>query len=210
MEKSGLAYSILSFFAGLSGPVAYSAIFFVLIICGFGVPIPEDVTIISAGILVSTGSISLIGAYIVCFVGILGGDFTLFYIGRRYGKKAFTWPIFRRILTPKRIALAEEKVQSNAKFICFIARFLPGIRSVVFLTSGAMKVPIRTFFIQDGFAALISVPVWIELGRFAGNNLDKALQIAKEFHIYIFIGIAVAILFYYLWKKYFKRKFFAN
>lgn len=201
MEKSGLAYSILSFFAGLSGPVAYSAIFGVLIICGFGVPIPEDITIISAGILVSTGSISLAGAYFVCFLGILGGDFCLFYIGHRYGKKAFKWKIFRRIFTPDRIQLAEDKVQSNAKFICFIARFLPGIRSIVFLTAGAMKVPFRTFILQDGFAALISVPVWIELGRFAGNNLEKAIQIAKEFHIYIFIFIAIAFIIYFLYKR---------
>ena len=33
----------------------YAAVFFVLLICGFGVPIPEDVTLVAGGIISGLG-----------------------------------------------------------------------------------------------------------------------------------------------------------
>lgn len=204
MEKTGLAYKLLAFFTGLSGAPAYALIFGVLLACGFGLPIPEDITLIAAGILAGTGKISVFGAYIVGFGGVLIGDSILFGIGRKYGRKAFTWPVFRKIFTPKVIAKAEEKIQANAKKICFIARFLPGLRAPIYLTAGVMRVPPTTFIIQDGFAALISVPVWIYLGQWAGSNMELAIQKAKEFHIYLFIGIGLLLAFWigkYYWNK---------
>ncbi len=204
MENSGLSYTILSFFSGLSGVSAYFTIFGILIACGFGLPIPEDITLIAAGILVSLGKIDYIGAYIICFAGILIGDGTLFMLGRKYGRRCFTWPVFRKLFTPERIKQSEETIQKNAKWICFIARFLPGLRAPIYLTSGIMQVKPSTFIIQDGLAALISVPIWIELGKFAGKNLDKALEIATDFKIVIFALVALFIV-YILIKKFWKK-----
>lgn len=205
MEKTGLAYKLLAFFTGLSGWTAYGLIFGVLLACGFGLPIPEDITLIAAGILAGTGKISVAGAYIAGFVGVLAGDSILFMIGRKYGRKAFEWRIFKKIFTPKVIAKAEEKIQENAKMVCFIARFLPGLRAPVYLTAGVLGVKPTTFLIQDGFAALISVPVWIYLGQWAGSNMDKAIEKAQEFHIYLFIGLGIFFVFWF-GKMYLKKK----
>lgn len=205
MEKTGLAYSILAFFTGLSGWTAYAMILGVLLACGFGLPIPEDITLIAAGILAGTGKISVEGAYIAGFVGVMAGDTMLFMIGRKYGRRAFEWKIFRKIFTPKVIAKAEEKIQENARMVCFIARFLPGLRAPVFLTAGVLQVRPIVFFVQDGFAALISVPVWVYLGQWAGNNMDKAIDKAKEFHVYLLIGVGALILFW-IAKMYFKKR----
>lgn len=205
MEKTGLAYSILAFFTGLSGWTAYALIFGVLLACGFGLPIPEDITLIAAGILAGTGKISVVGAYIAGFVGVLLGDSILFMIGRKYGRKAFEWRIFRKIFTPKVIAKAEERIQENARMVCFIARFLPGLRAPIYLTAGVLQVRPIVFIVQDGFAALISVPVWIYLGQWAGSNMDKAIEKAQEFHVYLFIAVGLLILFW-IGKMYWKKK----
>lgn len=204
MENSGLTYTILSFFSGLSGPVAYVTILGILIACGFGLPIPEDITLIAAGILVSLGKISYLGAYVICFAGILIGDGTLFFLGRKYGRRCFTWPVFRKIFTPEVIKKSEDNIQKNARWICFVARFLPGLRAPIYLSAGILQVRPATFLIQDGLAALISVPVWIELGRFAGENLDQALAYATDFKIIIFAAVA-AFIIYILVKKFLNR-----
>jgi membrane protein DedA with SNARE-associated domain len=185
---------LFDFLSQLEGFKAYSAIVGLLLICGLGVPIPEDITLIGAGILASpaVGSISVYGGVCAGLLGVLLGDAFLYNLGRTYGRKAFSLPLIRTIMTPRRIALAERKVLRNSHFICFTARFLPGLRSPVFLTAGIMGVRPAVFYGLDGFAAMISVPIWVGVGYWVGENLDVAMRIAKE--IQLTLGLFVLIL----------------
>lgn len=192
---------LLSFLSGFSGPMAYTVILGVLLACGLGVPIPEDITLIGAGLLAGLGKISLAGALIAGFIGVLIGDAFLFFLGRRLGTRVFSLPIFRKIFTPDRVRLATEKVQANSKFICFTARFLPGLRSPIFLTSGVLGVSPWVFLGLDGFAALISVPVWVVGAYWFGQNLDQALEFAKQMQIYLILGLVLLFFGYWLYKK---------
>lgn len=198
---SPTAQSIISFLSGLSGPTAYIAIFGLLMACGVGIPIPEDVTLIGSGILAAVGSVSLLGAMAVCFTGVMIGDAFMFNLGRVYGRRAFKLPIIRRIMTPKRIALAERKVLRNSKFICFTARFLPGLRSPIFLTSGILGVRPHIFMTLDGFAALISVPVWVFGGYIFGQNIDLAFKYAARVQVGLFLSVAGFILAYIWFRR---------
>jgi membrane protein DedA with SNARE-associated domain len=178
-----------------------------LLICGLGVPLPEDITLISAGILSALGSVSLWGAMVAGFFGVIVGDAFMFSLGRVYGRRAFQLPVIRTIMTPKRIALAERKVIRNSKFICFTARFLPGLRSPIFLTSGILGVRAVTFFLLDGFAAMISVPLWILAGRWFGENLEDALKFAEraQMTLLVFLVVMVGIYLWFRRQKKFRR-----
>ncbi len=204
MENSGLSEQLILFLASFSGFTAYMVILGVLLACGFGVPIPEDITLIAAGVLAGLGKISVTGAYLVGFFGVLAGDSILFFIGRKFGKRAFEWPLFRKFFTPDRIHRAEKHIRKRARMICFIARFLPGLRAPIYLTSGAMGVKPSIFLFQDGLAALLSVPLWIFLGQMAGENLEFALEKAKELQLFIFGGLA--LFFGFLVYKYIRKK----
>ena len=205
MESNTLGFKIFSFFAGLSGIQAYGLIFGVLFFCGMGLPVPEDITLISAGYLAGKGKISFAGAMIVGFVGVLIGDTILFTIGRKYGRRVFAWPGARRIFTPERVRKAEDKIQQNAKLICFTARFAPGLRAPVYLTAGVLKVPFRTFFFQDGLAALVSVPVWIWAGWYFHEEMEKAFDLVAESHIYL-IGLVLLVVAYLVIKSHIAKK----
>ncbi len=196
--------TIISTLSQLDGVTAYSAIVGLLLICGLGVPLPEDITLIAAGMLASVKSISLWGAMVAGFFGVMVGDAILYNIGRVYGRKAFQLPVLRTIMTPRRIAMAERKVIRNSHFICFTARFLPGLRSPIFLTAGIMGVRPIVFYGLDGFAALISVPAWVYFGFWVGENLDKALQIAQRIQLSLLVVVVIGVAFYFIlrkWKK---------
>ena len=201
MDTNSFGFKLVSFLSNLHGPVGYAAVLGMLLICGLGVPIPEDITLLAAGIMAALGSISLPGAMIVGMVGVLAGDAFMFYMGRIYGKRAFKFPVIRTILTPERIQMAEQKIRGNSKFICFTARFLPGLRSPVFLTAGAMGVSPWVFFALDGFAAIISVPAWILVGWWFGQNIDVALAVAKDIQIFILVGLVCLVAGYFIYKK---------
>ena len=195
---------LIVYLAQFDGLHAYSAIVGLLLICGLGVPLPEDITLIAAGILAALGKITLLGAMAAGFFGVMAGDAYLYTLGRTYGRRAFTLPIIRTIMTPARIEKAERKIIRNSHFICFTARFLPGLRSPVFLLSGIMGVRPIVFYALDGFAALISVPVWVYVGYWVGENLDHALQIAERVQLSIAaIGIVLVALYFGFkrWRK---------
>jgi membrane protein DedA with SNARE-associated domain len=195
---SSVAHSIIGFLSGLDGLTAYGAIIGLLLVCGLGIPLPEDITLIAAGILSALGSVTLPGAIAAGFFGVIVGDAFMFTLGRVYGRRAFKLPIIRNIMSDKLIALAERKVLRNSKFICFTARFLPGLRSPIFLTSGILGVKPVTFFALDGIAALISVPLWILGGRIFGENLDATLKYAERAQVFLLI-LVVCLIVGYTW-----------
>lgn len=206
METSKLASFLVEMVSGLSGFGAYATIVGILVICGFGVPIPEDITLLAAGLLASSSRITLFGALAAGFFGVLLGDSVLFLLGRRFGKRIFSLPGFRRIFTPSRVSAAESRIRRNGPFICFIARFLPGLRSPVFAMAGALGVRPLTFFALDGFAAAISVPVWVYLGYWFGNNLDEAFKRAEHVQMYLFGGLIVVVAGYLTYRFWHKKR----
>ena len=196
MDSNSLKFKAFAFLAGLTGLKAYSVILGVLFLCGLGLPIPEDITLIAAGFLSSNGNISFEGAMGVGFFGVLVGDTLLYCIGRNFGGRVFKWPGFRRVFTEARILKAETRIRAHGRTICFWARFLPGLRAPIYLTVGVMKVGFWSFFLLDGFAALISVPVWIYLGYLFGNNLDEAFRIASDIQMAIIVVVLVVAAYF--------------
>jgi membrane protein DedA with SNARE-associated domain len=190
----------------LEGWEAYTAIVGLLLICGLGVPLPEDITLIAAGILSALESITFWGAIAAGFFGVMAGDAFLYTVGRVYGRKAFKLPLIRSIMTPRRVALAERKIVRNSHFICFTARFLPGLRSPVFLMAGIMGVRPLVFYALDGFAALISVPLWVFVGHWVGENLDRAVKIAERVQLSLGGVVLLLIACYVTWRRWRKAK----
>lgn len=204
MHSSQLASDFIDAVSRLPSPVVYCTIVGILLACGVGLPMPEDITLLIAGLLASADRISFPGALIAGFAGVLIGDTCLFFIGRKFGQAVFRLPGFRRIFTPHRIAEAEARIRKNGPFICFIARFLPGFRSAIFATSGALGVRFTTFIALDGLAALLSVPLWVYVGYWFGNNfedaLGEALEMAGRLQTYLLSGIGALVVGYIAYK----------
>ena len=200
MQAESIASKVYLFIIGLSGFQAYTMILAILFACGLGLPVPEDITLFAAGFLAFKGRITLTGAFLVGMIGVLVGDSFMYWIGRIFGRKVFKWPVFRRMFTEARIKKAEQKIQKNARIICFTSRFAPGLRSPIYLTSGTMGVPFHVFFVMDALAALISVPVWVYLAYLLGDKIENLLEIAKTAKLGVGIVIGVLLLGFIVFK----------
>ena len=196
---------IVVLLAGLSPIAGYAVILGVLTLCGFGLPLPEDVTLLFAGLIASTNKISLPGALIAGFCGVFIGDTILFSLGRRYGKKLFLIKPFSIAFPPHRIEAAEIKIIRNQHFICFVGRFVPGLRACIFALVGSMGVKPKVFLIQDGLAALISVPVWVLVGYYTGENWDLAVKRAHEAQ-WILLGVVSSLILGYALHLFLRHK----
>ncbi|CWM12438.1 DedA-family integral membrane protein [Neisseria meningitidis] len=182
----------------------YAAVFFVLVICGFGVPIPEDLTLVTGGVISGMGYTNPHIMFAVGMLGVLVGDGIMFAAGRIWGQKILKFKPIARIMTPKRYAQVQEKFDKYGNWVLFVARFLPGLRTAVFVTAGiSRKVSYLRFLIMDGLAALISVPIWIYLGEYSAHNIDwlMAKMHSLQSGIFVILGIGATVVAWIWWKK---------
>lgn len=192
--------TLLGFANSLSGPWPYVIVFAVLLACGFGLPVPEDITLFVAGIMSYLGKSDVFMMIVVAMGGVLIGDGTIFLLGHKYGRQIAGKGIFKRILHPERFAAIQEKFHDHGNKIIFGARFMPGLRTPIFFSAGTMHIPFRVFLFYDGLAALISVPAIVYTTFYFGNQIEKVVKIVRSVENGITITvIAVAAFFAIRW-----------
>lgn len=182
----------------------YLAVFLVLLVCGFGVPIPEDITLVAGGVISGLGYSNVHVMFGVGMAGVLIGDLSMFLIGRHFGERALRWRWVALLLTPERRALVQRKFDRYGNRLLFIARFLPGLRSPIFIVAGwSRRVTWFQFLLLDGAAALISVPFWVYLGYIGADNRDWLLAWVHrgKAGLWCVIVLALLILLVWLWRQ---------
>lgn len=185
------------------GVFAYATVFLVLLACGLGVPLPEDVSLILGGFLSHKGAASLPIMMAVGFVGILAGDSLIFNFGRKLGSNVGRKQggFFARIITPEKRAKVEGLFEKHGQKIVMIARFMPGVRAVTYFTAGSVGMPYWRFIIWDGLAALASAPLFVFLGFHFGSELDYLIDQIKKSQTAVLIGVAVLAGVWFLWQR---------
>jgi membrane protein DedA with SNARE-associated domain len=185
---------LFRFLLHFHGPAAYVGVLFVLITCGLGVPLPEDVPLITGGYLASRGG-SLPAMILVGLAGILIGDSIIFRFGQTYGEKLLETRLGRHIPGEKVQRCVHLFEKHGPKFI-MVARFVPGLRAVTYFVAGTTGVPYWKFILYDGIAACVSAPVWVATGWWAGKNhmLPKAWRWASQANTWILIFIGVLVV----------------
>jgi len=188
---------------GASGPVAYGLVFGILVACGLGLPLPEDISLILGGFLAYKGAVSLPVMMFVGFAGILVGDSLIYLAGRRVGTKVggAGTGFFARIVTPEKRAKVESLFAIHGQKIVMIARFLPGVRAVTYFTAGSARMSYLRFIFWDGLAALASAPIFVWLGHRFGGELELVISKLKEGQVVVFSALAVAGIAYFIYRR---------
>ncbi|MEX0777081.1 MAG: DedA family protein [Phycisphaeraceae bacterium] len=176
-----------------AGPVLVVLVFAVILISGFGLPLPEDIPLIVAGYLCYRDVVSLWYMIPAVFIAVVGADCTLYWIGRRYGIHLPNIWLLRHYLTPQRLARAERAFHAHGGKTLFISRFLPGLRAPTYFTAGMFRIPFWKMLLFDGTAALLSVPTIVLLAYFFGTQLEMVHAKAAWAGRFIAIGLILAI-----------------
>ncbi len=184
----------------------YAVVFSVLVLCGFGLPLPEDIILVTGGLLAyrasPLGEVTVAGMLhdpgLLTMVGfglggILVGDSIIFLAGRKLGHRVAEFSWLRRIITPEKLTAAEKLLRRRGTLVVVVARFLPGLRAPTYFTVGHARLPYWEFLLFDGAAALVSAPLWVCLGYYFGSNIAEALRTAGRFSNYILVAVLVVV-----------------
>lgn len=173
--------------------------FLLLLICGLGTPIPEDIILILSGILAVEYGHNLPTVIILMYIAIVAGDSLVFFVGRFLGEPVRKARFVRRyIFTPKKQRGVQRQFDRYGNIVFFVGRFLPGLRTPIFFTAGSMKVPYWKFVSLDGLAALLSAPIFVWLGHWIytkyQDNEELLRQAVDQTHYWGFWLSAIVIL----------------
>ena len=186
----------------------YQGIFLALLASGIGLPIPEELPVITAGILVGHEDTQL-KWYIMLptvIVGVVIGDGLLYAMGRFWG----TWLLSRawvkrRILSPEDRAQIEKNFHDRGIAVLLGARLLPGIRTPIFLMAGMLRVPLGRFLLADGLYAIPGVNLLFWLAYLL---TDQVLEIFNKINAYrpvvvvaVLSGVAGALIQKYVFTR---------
>ena len=128
---------------------SFPVVFALCAASGLLLPLPEDVPVLLAGIAASTGEVTVLPAIGGALAGVLVRDLVLFGIGRLLGEAAFRRPLLVRLVGAKRLSFARAMVSGRGARAVFAGRFLIGVRAPVFVTAGALGLPLRDFVLWD-------------------------------------------------------------
>ena len=162
---------MLEFLNGYSAHVMYVLLFVLLLLCGLGFPMAEELVLLAGGVLVASGVLHPLLMLLVNFLGVVIGDVFLFGMG--HGVRS------RLSRSPRFTAWFAEKLERGRPFFArhgnttvFLARFIPGLRAPTFLLAGTMQMPLWRFVLIDTLASLIFVPALAALGYLFADQLE--------------------------------------
>jgi membrane protein DedA with SNARE-associated domain len=161
------------FFKQLAETYGLPLLWLGLLIAGLGVPIPEDIFIITGGVLTHRSQSSILLALFVLYTGVMVGDTIVYHLGARYGEAVLRRKFIARLMTPARVERVRRYYAKYGAVTVLIARNLAGIRFPTFLMAGVSKMGFGRFFFWDSLSALVSVPLWFWLGYTASAHLDQ-------------------------------------
>jgi membrane protein DedA with SNARE-associated domain len=185
---------------------SYVLITLFMILTGAGLPLPEEVGIIAAGTLSGTERLYWPIALGCCLFGALVGDCLMYWLGYHFGRGVLReqrW--FARFITPDREAQIEEMFCRHGLKVFFVARFLVGLRSPVYLTAGILRVSFRRFVLIDLVCATAVVGTFFGLTYYFGANVARW---AKHFELWLTIAVALAsaCVAFLAWRHYRRRR----
>lgn len=211
-------FNLIEFFQAYAyqPTLVYGFIILFMTASSFGLPIPEEMTLVSAGLVAFMAAnpaqfpppvsgaegVNLFTLCVVCFVAVLFSDLLIYFLGKTFGQKIVKSKFVSQKIGQERFEKINGLFDKYSHWACGIFRFTPGVRFPGHLSCGIMNVPVWKFLLIDGFAAAISVPTQV---YFVATYGEVILEKIKEFKI-ILLCLIVIIVLIWLAKKLLTRK----
>jgi membrane protein DedA with SNARE-associated domain len=211
-------FNLIEFFSAYAyqPTVVYGFIILFMTASSFGLPIPEEMTLVSAGLVAFMAAnpdkfppptpgaegVNLVTLCIVCFVAVLFSDLLIYFLGKTFGQRIVKSKFVSKKIGAERFDKINGLFDKYSHWACGIFRFTPGVRFPGHLSCGIMNVPLWKFILVDGTAALISVPTQV---YFVATYGEVILDKIKEFKL-ILLGVIVVVILVWLIKRLLTKK----
>jgi membrane protein DedA with SNARE-associated domain len=187
-----------------------------MLAASFGLPIPEELTLISAGLVAYAAQhpdlfpppypgaqgVNTITLCIVSFLAVFCSDLVVYLIGKIFGGRIIKTAFFKKRVAGSVFDKINSWFQKYGGWACGIFRFTPGLRFPGHLSCGLLGIPLWKFCAIDGLAALVSAPTQVYFVATYGGTVLKHF---KEFKLVLLSILGLALIVWLVRKVYLKN-----
>jgi membrane protein DedA with SNARE-associated domain len=184
----------------------YSGIFGLMVLESSSLPVPSEVVLPFSGYLVSVGQLNFLVTVVVATVAAIIGSLIDYYIGLK-GIEALTKRriLGRALFSVDQLKFASKWFNRYGSLTIFLARLVPGIRTLISFPAGAAKMPLAKFLVYTTAGCLLWNTLLIYVGYYLGTNWTEVAGIS-HFILIAVIAVFAAIIVVYLVMRRRKRK----
>lgn len=153
-----------------------------------GFVFPGETAAILGGVLASKGNITLAGATVCVVLCAIVGDSIGYWVGDKWGHQLLRLGPLRK--RQKGVHVALDQLKRRGAVAVFVGRFTAFLRAVVPGLAGMSKMPYRIFLPANAVGAVCWGVLFVLLGYFVGQRVEKATGIASD----ILLGLIVVVI----------------
>ena len=161
-------------------------------------PIPSEVVLGAAGVLIKDGRLSLVPVILWATVGSVAGASVLYSVGRALGpRRSHAFLDRLPLVETTDVDRTFEWFDRHGRSAVFFGRMVPIVRSFVSVPAGVVKMPWPQFLLYTAGGSLIWNSLLIGLGVVAADFVQANLQYLD----YVVVAAAVAFVGWFVYKK---------
>jgi pimeloyl-ACP methyl ester carboxylesterase/membrane protein DedA with SNARE-associated domain len=156
--------------------------------------VSEDLTCISAGLLVANGTVAFLPATLACLAGIFTSDLLLFLAGRHFGRPAVTRRPLRWFVSAESLCRSEQWFERRGAWAILLSRAVPALRVPTYVTAGLLGMRLSRFVWVFLFAATLWTPLLVGLSALIGEPVLAWLATWSRYGVASLFLIALMLL----------------
>lgn len=167
-------------------------------------PIPSELILPVAGFAVDKGELSFVPLLLMSTLGSLVGAWLLYAAGRLGGRPLVLRYMRALRLKPDDLDRAERWFVRRGDWIIASGRLVPGVRSIVSVPAGMLRMPLLRFTILTVVGSAVWNAALIGLGWGLGASWESATGPIGTISRIVVVVLAVAVVAAVIW--WFRRK----
>ncbi|WP_028547470.1 DedA family protein [Paenibacillus sp. UNC451MF] len=157
---------------GMIGDYGYAALFFALWLGIVGMPIPDEVIVMTGGAATASGLLHEVPAFLLTYLGVISGLSLGYFLGRIMGDKVIEkWK--RKKKMEKYLSTSEKLVEKYGHFALVVSYFFPVVRHVTPYIVGINKMSFRKYALLSYSTGLVWTLIFFAAGRMAGDHVEE-------------------------------------
>lgn len=170
----------------------YIALFFALWLGIIGMPVSDEVIVMTGGMLTAFGLLDPIPAVILTYLGVVSGLSLGYILGNCLGAPVLDRIVKNRQKTKYYVDKARAMLDRFGRFALVISCFFPVIRHLVPYLAGIGKMSFRRYVLYSYSSGFVWTLLYFCAGRLFGNHIDQIGLLVTRFGWYTLAVLVLA------------------
>ncbi|WP_179031920.1 DedA family protein [Paenibacillus kribbensis] len=183
----------------------YAALFFTLWLGIVGLPIPDEVVVMTGGAVTSMGILHPLPAFVMVYLGVISGLSLGYVLGRMLGISVLD-RLRQKKKMDKYITFSENLVHKYGNFTICISYLLPIVRHIIPYIVGINKISFKRYALFSYSTGLVWTLIFFLLGRFFGKHVQTVGELIHHYGLQVTLLLIVLTFIFFIMKYVWGKK----